>query len=85
MATVYRRTGYVKDPKTGERVRRKYGRWIGQYVDADGVERRVPLFRGKAAAQQMLAELVRGVERERAGLTDPFEGHRRRQIGRAHV
>lgn len=43
-------------------------------------DRRVPLAADKTAAQAMLNELVRKVEREKAGLVDPFEEHRNRPL-----
>src|SRR4051794_38970929 len=39
------------------KVREKSAKWYGQYADAHGDRRRVPLCTDKAAARQMLAEL----------------------------
>ena len=70
MASLIRRTYTKVDPKTGKRVRKKTRKWYGQFVDADGTTKRVPLCADKAAAQAMLAELVRKTERKRAGIID---------------
>src|SRR5438552_628162 len=57
-------------------VKEKSRKWYGQYKDAEGKRHRVPLCADKTAALQMLAELERGVARNRADLVDPFEKHR---------
>src|SRR5262249_15157877 len=57
-------------------VKEKSGKWYGQYNDADGTRRRVPLAADKGAALQMLAELERGVARGKVGLVDPVAIHR---------
>jgi integrase len=58
------------------RLKEKSAKWYGQYNDADGRRRRVPLCTDKAAARQMLAELERSVVRGKVGLVDPYEKHR---------
>jgi len=68
------------DPDTGRSVKKRVRKWYGRYNDADGVERRVPLCEDKAAAQTMLADLVRKVDRVRAGLVDPAEEHLDRSV-----
>ena len=80
MASLFKRTYYATDPKTGKRVRRKTSKWYGRYRDADGVERRVPLCTDRSAAQQMLHQLVRRGELGQAGLADPFEDHHKRPL-----
>jgi hypothetical protein len=40
-------------------------KWYGQFADAAGVTRRVPLSANKEAARQMLAEAVKRAELER--------------------
>jgi integrase len=77
MASLYKKPVSVTDAKTGQRIKRKSKKWWGRYRDENGVERRVPLAVDKAAAQAMLNELVRKVERRAAGLDDRFEEHRR--------
>jgi integrase len=72
MANLFRPTYTKTDPETGERHTGRLRKWYAKYHDADGVLRRVPLCEDKAAAQAMLTELVRKVERRQAGLTDPF-------------
>src|SRR4051812_24721138 len=80
MGSLFRPTYTAKDPKTGERVTRKAKRWYGQYLDGDGVRRRVPLSANKAAAQQILADFERRAEHARAGISDPFHDSRRRPL-----
>ena len=55
------------DKRTG--LQRKAKNWTGQYLDAFGVRQRVTLSTDKTAARQMLAELERQVELEKAGLS----------------
>ena len=81
MASLYKKPILVRDPKTGERVKAKSKKWWGRFQDAWGREKRVPLAADRQAAQSMLNELVKGVEREKAGLTDPSEKHLRRPLG----
>jgi len=80
MANLYRKPVTVTDPKTGKRAKGKSKKWWGRYRTADGREKRVPLAADKAAAQAMLHEIVRQVEREAAGIADPFEKHRKRPL-----
>jgi hypothetical protein len=63
--------------KSGNGYVKPAAKWYGQYTDAGGVQRRVPLSENKAAAQQMLNELLRRVEMEKAGIRDPFQDHRK--------
>src|SRR5262249_20313044 len=67
-------------PKTGLKVKTHAKKWWGRYRDASGVERRKPLAGDKMAAQTMLNEIVRRVEREKAGLVDPTEAQRKRPL-----
>jgi hypothetical protein len=80
MASLFKPTYTVKDPKTGKKVRRKAKKWYGQYMDLEGVLRRVPLSENKTVAQQMLTELVRKAEMAKVNLTDPFEEYRVRPL-----
>jgi integrase len=75
MASLYRKLIWKTDPKSGERVRANSRKWWGRYKAHDGSEKRVPLAADKGAAQAMLNDLVRKVERRSAGLEDPFEKH----------
>jgi hypothetical protein len=59
-------------------------KWYGQYADAAGVTRRVPLSGNKAAARQMLAEVGKKAELEKAGVRDPFAAHRAKPLA-AHL
>lgn len=54
-----------------QRLRVRSRQWHGKYRDADGVLKRAPLFRDKAASQARLTELVRRAERLQVGLADP--------------
>lgn len=63
MANLYRQEYTTEDPETGKRTKHRSKKWYGQYRDADGVRQRVPLSTDKSAAQAMLSELVRRVER----------------------
>jgi integrase len=80
MASLYKKPIVVADPKTGQRVKTKSKKWWGRYRNENGVERRVPLAADKMAAQAMLNELVRKVERKAVGLDDPYEEHRKRSL-----
>jgi hypothetical protein len=52
MASLIRRYFTATDPKTGRKLRKRSAKWYGQYTDAAGVRRRVPLSANKTAAQQ---------------------------------
>src|SRR6516164_7537731 len=81
MASLYKKPVTVTDPKTGQKIKRKSRKWWGRYRDENGAERRVPLAADKAAAQAMLNELIKQVERRIAGIVDKFDEHRKRPIG----
>ncbi|HYT89387.1 MAG TPA: tyrosine-type recombinase/integrase [Gemmataceae bacterium] len=59
------------------KVKKKSGKWYGR---VPGNQQPVPLSANKVAAQQILAELVRKAEVGRAGISDPFEDHRKRPL-----
>jgi integrase/recombinase XerD len=80
MASLYKKPIKVTDPKTGEKTKAKSKKWWGRYRDESGKETRVPLATDKTAAQAMLNELVRRVERKMAGLEDPFDKHHKRRL-----
>jgi hypothetical protein len=80
MASLYKKPVVVRDPKTGEKSKAKSKKWWGRYIDASGLERRVPLASDKIAAQAMLNELVRKVEREKAGLIDPADAQLKKPL-----
>ena len=84
MASLYKKPVVLCNPKTGAKVKTTSRKWWGRYKDAIGCEKRVPLAADKKAAQLMLNELVKKVEREKAGLADPFEKHRQRPL-REHI
>jgi hypothetical protein len=66
--------------KRGDRIRLRSAKWYGEYTDADGITRRVPLSADKTAAGQMLAELVRRAELGKAGVVDPYAAYRKRPL-----
>jgi site-specific recombinase XerD len=80
MASLYRKPVVVTDPATRQKIKAKSKKWWGQYKDALGRLKRVPLAIDKAAAQAMLHQIVQRVEREKAGLVDPTEEQRRRPL-----
>jgi Site-specific recombinase XerD len=80
MANLYRKPVVLTDPVTGEKVKTQSKKWWGQFRDANGRLHRHPLAVDKLAAQAMLNELVRQVEREKAGLVDPTDRQRRRPL-----
>jgi len=80
MASLYKKPIVTTDPKSGTKVKSKSKKWWGRFRDEHGKEKRVPLATDKTAAQAMLIELVRKVERKSAGLEDPFEKHRKRSL-----
>ncbi len=80
MASLYKKLVVLKDPATGEKVKGKFKKWWGQYKDAHGRVKRVPLAMDKQAAQAMLNQIVTRVEREKAGLVDPTEQQRQRPL-----
>jgi integrase len=61
----------------GTRCRVKAAKWYGR---VPGQAKAVPLCTDKTAAQQMLNSVVKKSEREKAGLGDPFEAHRKRPL-----
>jgi len=80
MASLFKPTYSAKDSKTGKTIQKKVKKWYGQFRDENGEVKRVPLCTDKAAAQAMLNEIVRRVERGEAGLISPFDEHRKRSI-----
>jgi len=80
MANLYHKPVIITDPATGERVKTQSKKWWGQFKDANGKLRRHPLAIDKMAAQAMLNELVKQVEREKAGLVDPTDKERKRAL-----
>ena len=71
MAHLFKPTYSKVDPATGEKKLRRLRKWYGTYKDADGKSKRVPLCEDKSAAQAMLVEIMRKVERQAVGLVDP--------------
>ena len=73
MATLYKKKIMVKDKTTGERVPGETKKWYGRFRDALGIERYKPLACDKKIAQQMLNDIMTKIEKEKAGLLDPFD------------
>jgi excisionase family DNA binding protein len=65
----------TKGKSAGELCRVTSPIWYGR-VNGE----RVPLCENKAAAEQMLGQLVRKAELGKAGITDPYEAHRKRPL-----
>lgn len=84
MASLYKKPVLLQDPRTGRRVKTKSKKWWGRFRDAGGREKRVPLAIDRTAAQTMLNEYVRRVEREKVGLIEPTDEHRKRPLSQ-HV
>jgi integrase len=82
MASIYRKPIFVRDPATGERVKGKSKKWWGRFRGVDDREKRVPLAVDRAAAQAMLNERVRRVERERVGLIEPHDEQAKRPLAK---
>ena len=80
MASLYKKPVMITDAASGQRVKTKSKKWWGQYKDALGRLKRVPLAVDKMAAETMLNKLVQKVERERAGLVDPTDDQRKRPL-----
>jgi integrase len=80
MASLYRKPVVVTDPATGQKVKEKSKKWWGQYKDAEGRLKRVPLAVDKVAARAMLDRIVKRIEREKAGLVDPTDEQRKRPL-----
>jgi integrase len=57
--------------------KKKSSKWYGRLP---GSTKAVPLATNKVAAQQILAGLVKKAELGRAGISDPFEAHRKRLL-----
>jgi len=82
MASLYRKPVILRDPRTGQRIKTKSKKWWGRFVDAAGREKRVPLAVDRAAALALLNEHVRRAERERAGLIESTDEHRKRPLAK---
>jgi len=80
MASLYKKPGIKIDPKTGKKTKTESRKWWGQYRDVNGTLKRVPLACNKNASQQMLAEIVARIEREKSGIVDPTIDEMKRPI-----
>src|SRR5947209_4415566 len=66
-----------KDTPGARKVREKSARWYGR---VPGAAKPVSLSANKTAAQMLLNELVKKGELAKAGISDPFEEHRKRPL-----
>jgi integrase/recombinase XerD len=80
MASLYKKPIVRADAKTGKKIKTHSKKWWDQFRDATGQLRRHPLSSDKSAAQAMLNDLVRQVEREKVGLVDPTDAQRKRPL-----
>src|SRR5262249_60085316 len=58
--------------KDGTKYLKPAAKWYAQFTDADGIVRRKPLSPNKDAAKLMLADLLKKVENEKAGIRDDY-------------
>ncbi len=79
MARIYRAT-YTTTGPDGGRIVRKAKRWYIDYVDGDGIRRRVAGFADRRATEQRAAELERMADGRKSGLIDRFSEHRKRPL-----
>ena len=70
MARLFRPVYKSIDPDTGLQSKRRSEKWYADYEDADGKRRRVPLSTDKGSSQALLADILRTVERQKAGLVE---------------
>ena len=70
MASLYKKPVIRTDPATGQKIKAKSKKWWGQYKDALGRLRRVPLAIDKVAAQAMLTGAAITLDMARDVLAD---------------
>lgn len=75
MANLYKPRYTKVDPDSGERIGKSVRKWYGKYRDPEGILQKVPLCEDKQAAQAMLTDIIRNVEREKAGIVDSATNH----------
>ncbi|MCL2305651.1 MAG: tyrosine-type recombinase/integrase [Planctomycetaceae bacterium] len=80
MANLYKKSSLKTDPKTGKKIKTESKKWWAQYRDSQGTLKRIPLAVNKSVAQQMLADIVARLEREKAGIVDPTVEEMKRPI-----
>ena len=64
----------------GDRIQLQSSSWYAEWWDSNKKRCRKKLCTNREAAKVMLGELVSKLDRQAAGITDPFESHRRRPI-----
>lgn len=77
MASIFKPTRKVIDPKTGKTTRVPYEKWYIKYIDANGRPRKVKGFTDRVATQQKAAELERLAMR---GIDERSNSHRKRPL-----
>lgn len=70
--------------KDGTKYLKPAAKWAADIRTADGRRKRVRLSANRAAAEVMLAELLKRIENEKAGIFDRTAGHRKRPLA-AHL
>ena len=61
-------------------LRKRNAKWYVRYTDENGKSKEKALSKDKGIARQMMANIVRDVERRKAGLADDFTQHARQPI-----
>ncbi|MFC1633655.1 tyrosine-type recombinase/integrase [Planctomycetota bacterium] len=79
MASIFKRKRKVK-LASGKIIAKQSAKWHVKYVDADGIERRVPAYKDKTASQQLAARLEKEAELAREGVVDRYKEHRKRPL-----
>ena len=69
MARIFRQ-GYTQKQADGTRKTKQSAKWYVEYVDVDGIRRRVPGYKDKKATEQLAARLEREASRRSVGAPD---------------
>lgn len=78
MGHIFQQTYTVFDKRKQKRITKKTKKWYAEYRDANGDLQRVPGYRDKRTTEQMLAQLEKTADQQRAGiLPKNLEDHRR--------
>ena len=82
LARFKRKGRMVEAPLTddGQKCRLETAEWYVRYKTADGKWKREKGYTDRQATDALATRLEKGVARNREGLTDPFEKHRRRPL-----
>ncbi len=80
MPSIYKPSYTRKDSKTGKKVTKKLKKWYIEYIDAQGIKKRIPGFVDKEATKQLAAKIEKEVALESAGIVDQFSIQAKRPI-----